>query len=99
MEIEITNFRAYQKNTLQGFIDLVVTPPGIEIREATLHEKGGKRWIGLPAKPYTDREGKEAWSKIVAFPENADYSAFQQAALTAVDAYQGAKGADHDIPF
>ncbi len=99
MEIKITDFRPYQKNTLQGFLNLTITPPGIEIREATLHEKGGKRWIGLPAKPYTDREGKQAWNKIVSFPDNADYSDFQRAALDAVDSYQGGESGNDDFPF
>ena len=99
MKIEILKYRAHSKNTLQAFLDLLITPGGIEIRDATLHDKNGKRWVGLPARPYTDRDGNQSWAKIVAFPEDADHSAFQRAALEAIDAYHGAKDASHDIPF
>ena len=99
MKVEITSFREYRKNTLQGFVNLTITPPGIEIRDATLHDKSGKRWIGLPAREYEDKNGQQAWAKIVAFPEDQDHRDFQAAALTAMEAFEKAKGAGNDIPF
>ena len=99
MKIEILKYRAHSKNTLQAFLDLLITPGGIEIRDATLHDKSGKRWIGLPAREYKDKDGKQAWAKTVAFPEDRDHWDFQRAALDAMDAFEKAKGASHDIPF
>ena len=67
MAIEIVSFRQYQKNTLQGFLTVRMTNVGLEIRDITLHEKEGKRCLGLPAKPYTDRDGKDTYAYIVCF--------------------------------
>ena len=58
LKIAASNFRPYQRNTLRGFVDLTLTEIGLTIRSATLHEKNDKQWIGLPAKPMFDKEGK-----------------------------------------
>ena len=50
MGIEITKFRKYEKNTLQGFMSILMTGIGLEIRDCTVHQKEGKKWIGLPSK-------------------------------------------------
>jgi hypothetical protein len=45
MGIEITSFRKYQKNSLQGFVSLYLTNAGVEVRDCTLHRSEGKKWI------------------------------------------------------
>jgi hypothetical protein len=52
-----TNWRSLAKNTLKGFLDLEL-PSGLVLRECSLHERDGKKWIGLPGKPQIDRDGK-----------------------------------------
>ena len=47
--ITASDWRPIGRNTLRGFCDLRLQPSGIMLHECSLHEKGGKRWIGLPA--------------------------------------------------
>jgi hypothetical protein len=73
-----------------------------ELRERSLHEKQGRRWIGLPARPQTNRDGspkldpktsKAAWQPLVVIEEKeAARERFQRAALATVDKFLG-KGA------
>jgi len=88
MRIEVTDFRPYRKNTLQGFLTILLPSVGLEIRDLGLHEKNGKRWLQLPAKPYTKPDGGQGWSYIVSFPEKNRYNQFQDVALKALDDYQ-----------
>ena len=85
MAIECVQFKAFEKGTLQGFCSLLLTNIGLEIRDCTLHEKNGSKWIGLPSKPYKDAEGNEKYSYIVKFPDKDRYHAFQKEALNAVN--------------
>ena len=92
MAIEIIDFRPYIKNTLQGFLSIRLTSVGLEIRDVGLHHKDGKRWLQLPAKPYTKSDGKQGWSYIVSFYEKERYHQFQDVTLKALDAYQRQAG-------
>jgi hypothetical protein len=71
---QILNFRAFEKNTL---------PSGMVLCGCTLHEKEGKRWIGLPAKPYTKDDGSQSWAKIVDFIDRDKAKRFQELVLPA----------------
>jgi hypothetical protein len=52
MPIEIVDFRPFEKNTLRGFATVRLTGVNLEIRDITIHEKNGNRWVSLPSKPY-----------------------------------------------
>lgn len=87
MAIEVQSFRSYQKNTLQGFATIRLSNIGLEIRDVCLHEKDGKRWIQLPAKPYQKTDGKQGWTYILDFYDKARAEQFQKLALQALDIY------------
>ena len=89
MAIKIIKFREYSKNTLKGFFDVQLTNIGLEIRDATLHEKGGSRWVGLPAKPYNKDDGSQGWNHIVKFYDKARGEQFEKAVLEALEKYHG----------
>jgi hypothetical protein len=57
--IDCRSLKAFEKNTLRGFVTLKITPPGLVVNDVCLHEKGGRRWLSFPAKPYQDKEGKQ----------------------------------------
>ena len=99
MKIEITEWRSFQKNTLQGFVTIHLPDIGLEIRDATLHVKNAKQWIGLPSKPYKAKDGSEKWSYIVGFPIKDDHWNFQRAALTALDLYRAEEKDSDTMPF
>lgn len=89
MTIKIISFTPYQKNTtLQGFVSVLLTSPGLEIGGIAVHEKDGKRWLQLPAKPYKKPDGKTGWSYLINFREKKNYQRFQKAILKAIDALQ-----------
>ena len=88
MAVEIVTFIEHTKNTLQGFLTIRMTGVGLEIRDIALHRKNGRRWLQLPAKPYTKPDGGQGWSYILAFYEKKHFKQFQEVALTALDAYQ-----------
>lgn len=79
----IRNLKPLRKNTLAGFFD-VELPSGLVLCGCTLHEKGDSRWVGLPARPYTDSSGKQTWAKIVDFVDRDRAKRFQEGVLPAV---------------
>ena len=85
LRLAASNWKPFVKNTLQGFVDLEVAEPGLVIRGVCLHEKNGKRWVSLPAKPWTDKEGNQQWQPVVEFTDNDARDAFQRAALPEID--------------
>ena len=100
--IEIINFRSYEKNTLRGFLEIAL-PSGMCIRDLTVHEKDGSRWIAYPSKPYQDKDGNTKYMNQVYFPDKTVHSNFQKQVLGALDRYQ-AKGTSPetgkgDLPF
>jgi hypothetical protein len=84
--IQIQDFRPFNKNTLQGFLTLRLTNVGIEIRDICLHEKAGKRWLAMPAKPY-EKDGKSTYAFIINFYDRAKNDQFQELALEALDLF------------
>ncbi|MBN1843080.1 MAG: hypothetical protein JW883_12480 [Deltaproteobacteria bacterium] len=92
MAIEITDFRTYQKNSLQGFLTLRMTSVGLEIRDIALHQKNGKHWLQLPAKPYKKPDGSQGWAYILAFYDKHTFKKFQEVTLKALDAFQRQAG-------
>ena len=87
MGVEIQKFKAYTRNTLRGFLTIRLTGIGLEIRDLTLHEKNGKRWVSLPAKPYEKEDGSQGWSYIIKFYNEERGRQFQKAVLEALDKY------------
>jgi hypothetical protein len=77
-------FKPFEKNTLRGFFDIELAS-GLILRGCMLHEKNGRRWVGLPAKPY----GAQSWAAIVDFRDKRTAARFQElATAAAVAAYE-----------
>lgn len=88
MSITNSRFRAMNyvhicKGTLVGTFDLQL-PSGMILIGATHHRQEGKEWIGLPAKRYLGKDGREAWAKVIDFAEKTLRHRFSALALTAV---------------
>jgi hypothetical protein len=88
--VNVESFKPLRSNTLFGFADILIPELHLRIREATVHESYGKRWVGLPANPQIggegslrrDERGKIAYSAILQFTEGATRDAFSQRAIT-----------------
>jgi hypothetical protein len=91
MTIRCIRLRAYQKNTLKGFVDLELTRVGLVLRDCTWHEKDGKEWVGFPARSYQDQDGNTQWQPIVEFAHGAreGREQFRKQALEAIHAVAG----------
>jgi hypothetical protein len=87
--VAVSDFKPFVKNTLQGFFTLTIKPLGLEIKGCTYHVKADKRWVGLPARPWTDAEGTQQWESILSFSDKAVWSRLQSAILKALDAQRG----------
>jgi hypothetical protein len=86
------------KNTLLGFCSLWLQPSGLLIRECSLHERSGRRWVALPGRPQLDSEGrhrkdpatgKALWLPVVEIKGKAERERFQTTVLAAVDKLRG----------
>ena len=84
-QITILAWRGCTKNTLLGFLDVRLLS-GLVIHGLTVHEKGERRWIGLPARPY-ETSGSTSWSPVVEIPDRETRERFERLVLEALDAY------------
>ena len=92
LSVEVESFTRRRSNTLFGFVDLVIPELRLRIREVTVHESHGRRWIGLPGKPQVDRDGaarrddrgKVSYSPVLQFTDRAVSDAFSERAIAAL---------------
>ena len=97
MAVAVLEFRPYVKQTLRGFLTVRLTNVGLEIRDLALHKQNGKRWLQLPARPYTKPDGSQGWSYLVSFYEKTRFEQFREVALRALDEYRRqAEGNERD---
>jgi hypothetical protein len=92
LSIRIDAFRRLRSKTLFGFADIIVPEMRLRIREATVHQSHGKRWIGLPAKPQITRDGtvrrdergKTAYTPVLEFIDRETRDRFSERAIEAL---------------
>lgn len=99
MAIEIVSYKPINRGTLKGFVTFRMTNIGLEINSAMLNEKDGKRWIGLPAKPYQKQDGSTGWQPLLSFYDRGMENKFRSAALKALDIYLAGPQDDDEEPF
>jgi hypothetical protein len=85
-----SNLKRFEKNTLRAFVDIEL-PCGLILRGCTLHFHE-RWWVGFPARPYQDQNGKGSWARIVDFSSKAARDRFQEIALEAArEAYEASQ--------
>jgi hypothetical protein len=82
------NFRRYTRDSLIGFFDLELAS-GMILRGCTLHDTAGRKWVGLPARPYTNTAGDQTWAPIIEFRDKPTRDSFQRQATAAALAVCG----------
>jgi hypothetical protein len=87
-EISVSDWKAYQKNTLLGFLPLTL-PSRLLLHNCSLHQENGARWIGLPSRQYTKGDGSTSFMPLIDFTTKEARQRFQTAALEAVDRHMG----------
>ena len=90
-EIRISNWRPYQKNTLQGFFTASL-PSGLVFHELMLHERNGSKWIAFPAREWKNAAGEKQYARFVEFRDRESADRFRDAVLMALDEHIAASG-------
>lgn len=84
-EIQILKFRPHQRETLQGFISIVIPKWGnFIINDIAIFEKGSHRWMTFPSRQYVDKDKKKN-SYYCAFMDQEMRKAFEDKVLKAFD--------------
>jgi hypothetical protein len=79
-----SNPRRIGKGLLIGCVDLEL-PSGMIIRGVMLMESAGKRWINLPSKEWTNREGLKRCLPLLEFSTPEVRERFQAEVLPLVE--------------
>ena len=104
MNVKCEKFREHVKNSMLGFADLLLEPPGIRLHDCQLMCSGDSVWVGLPSRPYEDRKGEKKYARLVDFSTRKAYYEFQEAAREAIREYRERNpktqsGPDEGVPF
>ena len=91
--VRCTAWKPFEPNTLKGFADLWLRTACLNIRGCAVHEKNGKRWVQLPARPQLDpnrnlvrdASGKIQYAKVIEFDSREAAARFNAAVLKAVE--------------
>ena len=97
MNVRIVRYKPFQRNTMQGFVDIEVES-AIIIPGCIHHSKGGKDWVNVPSK----KEKDDKYYDLVKFPNKDTYWSFQNSCKQALTEYMSQNrehGAQDDIPF
>src|SRR5262249_32469909 len=83
-EVIVSDFKQHSKGTLQGFFTATL-PSGMVVHGLMLHKRDGQRWVGLPGREYTDKNGQRQFNRIIEFASRTTSDRFQAEILAAVD--------------
>jgi hypothetical protein len=92
LAVEIENFRPQRSNTLYGFATVFIPELRLRIADCPVHEKTGKRWVNLPARPQVTKEGtvrrddngKTLYATVIEFTDSKVRDAFSERVITAL---------------
>lgn len=100
LQVEIAEWKPMERGTLLGFVNVRIPAMRLTIRDCTVNESHGRRWIGLPGKAQIDgnrelvkRDGKVQYTPTCAFDSKEVGDAFSVAVLAALDARTGGQKA------
>lgn len=85
--MDIINFKEINKGCLQAKFDVSIAEWGLVIREVTLFEKEGRKWLGMPNRQYTSKEGQSKSFDLVFFDKNTRPK-FQKAVIEKIQSGQ-----------
>jgi DNA-binding cell septation regulator SpoVG len=91
---QIRDWRPHQKETLRAFFTIVL-PSGLVIYDCRLHQKGDRRWIGMPTKTF-ESQGEKKFQPIVDFIDRDAEDRFRIHVLNAIDQHLREAGRDQD---
>jgi len=104
--IEITDLKQFSEGACKARFTVKLPKIGMEIRECALFEHNGKKWIGLPSRPYED-QGKKKYYNLVKMEEATkkrfDDKVFallsEMITKTTIEQAQDMINGNEDLPF
>lgn len=101
MTVTCQDWRAMRRNTLQGFAAIRIDELRLIVHDVAVHEKEGRRWAQLPAKPQVrdgalviGDGGKPQYFPVLEFADRATRDAFGRAVVAAILAHEPRAFAD-----
>jgi hypothetical protein len=85
--MDIKNFKDIKKGCLQAKFDVSIPEWGLTIRDMTLFQKDGKKWLGMPNRQYQGKDGKPKNFEFIVFDQNTR-PRFQKAVIDKIDTGQ-----------
>jgi hypothetical protein len=92
LTVECLEWKPFERNTLKGFAKIRVPAMRLAIDGVAIHQRDGRSWAQLPAKPMLsekrelarEADGKIRYAKILEFESKEVADAFSRAAVAAV---------------
>lgn len=91
MQVGVLEWKPLHRNTLRGFV--TVQMGALRIRDITVHEREGVRWVGLPQRPMindgrvqTDGQGKTKYNPVLEWATKDAADRFSTSVCVAVAA-------------
>ncbi len=85
--IEVQNISAVNKGNLLATCDVHIKPWKMTLHEVKIFERGANRWLGMPAKEFTNQAGEKKYSELVTFDSETVKNRFKSQIMVAVDKY------------
>ena len=82
--LTVSNFRRLDRGALIGVFDVTLIAVGMTIRGAKLFAKDGRRWIGMPDREWTTRDGARRFEPVVEIADRGAADRFRDQVLDAL---------------
>lgn len=85
--MKVLEYKQINKGSLLGSMSMQFEEwGGLIIRDITLFQKDGRRWLSFPSRAY-EKEGKTEYFQYVRFEDKVKHEEWQQKALRALQDY------------
>lgn len=85
--IEVENINAVDKGSLLATCDVHIIPWKLRLHEVKIFQKGANRWIGLPAREYSNDMGEKKYIELITFDSEAVKNRFRSQIMGAIDKF------------
>lgn len=85
--LEVQNINAVEKGSLLATCDVHIIPWKMTLHEVKIFQKGSNRWLGMPAKEYTNDLGEKKYTELMTFDNENVKNRFRNQIMGAVDKY------------
>lgn len=85
--IEVSNINPVQKGSLLATCSVRIVPWKLTMHDVKIFEKGANRWLGMPAKEFTNDHGEKKYTELMTFDCDAVKNRFRSQVMGAIDKF------------